>query len=109
MSDIHGRIDLFNKMLDQINLKNGDMLYIIGDCIDRGGGLKVLRKIKELSDKGMATLLMGNHEIYFLYYMQYHVSNKRIEKEIELAYEYEKKQKELSKIIQKYDKKRTYS
>lgn len=109
MSDIHGRIDLFNKMLDQINLKNGDMLYIIGDCIDRGGGLKVLRKIKELSDKGMATLLMGNHEIYFLYYMQYHVSNQRIEKEIELAYEYEKKQKELSKIIQKYDKERTFS
>ena len=34
MSDIHGRIDLFDKMLEQINLKEGDMLYILGDCID---------------------------------------------------------------------------
>ena len=46
MSDIHGRIDLFEKMLEKINLKKGDMLYIIGDSIDRGGGLKVLKKIK---------------------------------------------------------------
>lgn len=63
MSDIHGRIDLFDKMLEQINLKEGDMLYILGDCINKGGGLKVLLRIKELADKGLATLLMGNHEL----------------------------------------------
>ena len=40
MSDIHGRLDLLDAMLDKINLQKGDKLYVIGDCIDRGGGLK---------------------------------------------------------------------
>ena len=44
MSDIHGRIDLFEKMLNEINFSKNDKLYVLGDCIDRGGGLKVLLK-----------------------------------------------------------------
>ena len=51
MSDIHGRIDLFDAMLDKINLQKCDKLYVIGDCIDRGGGLQVLQKIIELHKK----------------------------------------------------------
>ena len=59
MSDIHGRIDLFEKMLEQINLKNDDMLYIIGDCINRGGGLKVLEKIKKTVRSGKCNFIDG--------------------------------------------------
>ncbi len=66
MGDIHGRIDLFNKMLEQINLQTGDKLYILGDTIDRGGGLQVLLKIMELNEKGLCELLLGNHEYIFL-------------------------------------------
>ena len=58
ISDIHGRMDLFEKMLEKINLQTGDMLYVIGDSIDRGGGLKVIEKIKGLHDQCLATLLM---------------------------------------------------
>lgn len=79
MSDIHGRIDLFEMMLEKINLQSGDMLYVIGDCIDRGGGLQVLKKIKKLHDKGMATLLMGNHELMFWFNYNNHKDNKYIE------------------------------
>lgn len=107
MSDIHGRIDLFEKMLEQINLKNDDMLYIIGDCINRGGGLKVLEKIKKLSDQGNATLLMGNHEILLLESLKHHLSDKKIGEAVNLAYEYEEKQNELNNIIQDYSDKRT--
>lgn len=65
MSDIHGRIDLFNEMLDKINLQEGDKLYILGDSIDRGGGLQVLFKIMELHEKGLCELIWGNHEYIF--------------------------------------------
>ena len=34
-SDIHGNLTRFNKLVDM--LKTGDHLYILGDCIDRGG------------------------------------------------------------------------
>lgn len=109
ISDIHGRIDLFDKMLEQINLKNGDMLYIIGDCIDRGGGLKVLQRIKELSDQGLATLLMGNHELLFAYNLQGHKDDKTIEEAVELGYEYEKENNSLNDVIQGYSNKGTLS
>ena len=109
MSDIHGRIDLFDKMLEQINLKEGDMLYILGDCIDEGGGLKVLLKIKELADKGLATLLMGNHELAFLYLSNKHKTNEYIEEVVQTAFDYEKKQKILSEKIQEYSSRGGFS
>ena len=79
ISDIHGRMDLFEKMLEKINLQTGDMLYVIGDSIDRGGGLKVIEKIKELHDQGLATLLMGNHELVLLNNFYIHLDDRHIE------------------------------
>lgn len=87
-------------MLEQIDLKTGDMLYIIGDSIDRGGGLKVIQRIKELSDRGLATLLMGNHEYIFAHNLQSHLDDRSLGEYVDLAYDYEKKQKSLSRVIQ---------
>lgn len=109
MSDIHGRIDLLDKMLEQINLQKDDMLYVIGDCIDRGGGLKVLQRIKELSDRGMATLLRGNHELLLANSLSIHKDDKTIGEMAEMAYEMEKKQKALSDVIQECSGKKTIS
>lgn len=36
MSDLHGRYDLYIKMLERLNLQKPDMLYILGDFVDRG-------------------------------------------------------------------------
>lgn len=36
MSDLHGCYDLYQKMLKTIKFSQTDMLYIIGDVIDRG-------------------------------------------------------------------------
>lgn len=38
MSDIHGCYNEFIKMMDLIQLKDNDTLYILGDVIDRGNG-----------------------------------------------------------------------
>ena len=36
MSDLHGRYDLYIKMLEKINFMGNDTLYILGDFVDRG-------------------------------------------------------------------------
>lgn len=62
MSDIHGRKDLFDKMLDKINLNSDDTLFILGDMIDRGGDLSVLSEVIKLQKKGICIPIRGNHE-----------------------------------------------
>ena len=62
MSDIHGRFDLFEKMLEKINFGDNDKLFVLGDMVDRGGDLSLLSKIHELQSKGLCIPIMGNHE-----------------------------------------------
>lgn len=60
MSDLHGCYDLYEKMLKTINFSQTDILYIIGDVIDRGEeGIKILLEVMK---KPNIRLLMGNHE-----------------------------------------------
>mgnify|MGYP001147603007 CR=1 FL=1 len=35
MSDIHGEYDKFKEVLKQINLQKEDLLYVLGDVVDR--------------------------------------------------------------------------
>lgn len=60
MSDVHGCMDEFKKMLEKIHFSDNDMLYIIGDVVDRGPRpIELLQYI--MKHKNME-LLMGNHE-----------------------------------------------
>lgn len=60
MSDIHGNKNAFNSIMSQINLKENDRLYILGDIIDRGcDGIKLLQEIMDMHNVYM---LLGNHE-----------------------------------------------
>lgn len=66
LSDIHGEIDRFHKMLDLIDFSSEDTLYIIGDVIDRGPeGVALLQEIKNTPNM---VLLLGNHEYIMLDY-----------------------------------------
>lgn len=59
-SDIHGNMQRFQSILDQIALGPEDTLYILGDVIDRfPDGGRILRRIMRMPN---ARLLMGNHE-----------------------------------------------
>ena len=44
LSDIHGQSRRFHSILSQIDLKDEDTLYILGDVIDRNpDGIRILR------------------------------------------------------------------
>lgn len=64
ISDLHGRYDLYMKMLKKISFSEKDTLYILGDVVDRGSeGLKILLDIAERDNvKG----IMGNHDFVAL-------------------------------------------
>ena len=36
VSDIHGCLDKFNRLIKEINLKDGDTMYVLGDIVDYG-------------------------------------------------------------------------
>lgn len=60
MSDIHGDYTKFLKMLEKINFKNEDTLYILGDIFDRGKQpFNILGYIIKHSN---IHLVLGNHE-----------------------------------------------
>ncbi len=61
VSDIHGRYDLLMELLNKINLKDSDTLYVIGDILDRGPNpIKTLLKLMEMPN---AVCIVGNHEL----------------------------------------------
>ena len=68
VSDLHGRYDLFLKMIEKINLTENDTLYILGDIVDRGkDGIKILQDI--MNRKNVIPLL-GNHDYTCAYLLK---------------------------------------
>lgn len=60
MSDIHGEYEKYLAMLEKINFDDDDILYILGDVVDRGRyPLEILRDMK--SRKNVYPI-MGNHD-----------------------------------------------
>lgn len=64
ISDIHGCNDTFQRLLEKLQLTQGDELYLLGDYIDRGPDSKgVLDTIFLLQQQGLSVqCLRGNHE-----------------------------------------------
>ena len=63
MSDLHGRYDLFLRMLEKISLSESDTLYLLGDLIDRGP--EGLTLIQDVMKRPNAVPFLGNHEDMF--------------------------------------------
>lgn len=60
ISDLHGRYDLYLKMLAKIGFSEQDTLYILGDVVDRGDeGMKI---VLDIADRGNIIGIMGNHD-----------------------------------------------
>lgn len=77
LGDLHGEKSKFAKMLDVIHFSSSDMLYILGDVLDRGKeGIPLLVKIMQMNN---VKLLLGNHE-----YMARNVFNKGKQADIDL-------------------------
>lgn len=64
ISDIHGEYERFMELLEEIELKDTDTLYILGDVLDRGEHpIKVVLKLMEMPN---AFCIVGNHEVMAL-------------------------------------------
>ncbi len=64
ISDIHGEYDKFLELLDKIQLKETDTLYVLGDVLDRGPHpIKTLRKLMDMPN---VICIVGNHELMAL-------------------------------------------
>ena len=60
MSDIHGRFDKYQEMLELIEFVPRDTLYVLGDVIDRGpDGIKIMQ---DMMLRPNVFPLLGNHE-----------------------------------------------
>lgn len=71
ISDIHGNLDAFKKLLDKVNFKyNGeDKLYLLGDYVDWGPKpLESLLFVMELNKNypNIIFPLLGNHDLMFI-------------------------------------------
>lgn len=63
-SNLRGNYEKYIEMIDTINLKESDTLYILGDIVDRGrDGVKILR---DMMRKPNIIGLLGNHEFMAL-------------------------------------------
>lgn len=59
-SDIHGRYDRLQKLIKEIDFKDEDTLYILGDMVDRGK--ESISVVTYCMKKQNIKVLMGNHE-----------------------------------------------
>lgn len=64
LSDIHGNVKSFKRLIENLQLQKGDALFLLGDYIDRGPNSKgVIDFIWQLEDWGIKVqALRGNHE-----------------------------------------------
>lgn len=64
MFDIHGNAIRFNSIMEQIDLQPEDMLYVLGDVVDRyPDGIIILRMLMSMPNVKM---ILGNHEYMML-------------------------------------------
>ena len=64
ISDIHGELDLFNKLLEKVEYDaSTDQLILLGDYVDRGPDSKgVLERVVELKQQGVLRVLDERHD-----------------------------------------------
>ena len=61
MSDIHGQYEKYLAMLDKIAFSDDDVLYVLGDVLDRGP--QPVELLSDMSMRANVIPLLGNHEL----------------------------------------------
>lgn len=69
MSDLHGEYEKYMEMLKKINFNENDILYILGDVVDRGK--KPFEILKDMSMRDNVYPVIGNHELIALELLRY--------------------------------------
>ena len=61
MSDIHGEYTKYITMLETIDFRETDTLYVLGDVVDRGP--EPIRLLMDMMNRANVFPLMGNHDL----------------------------------------------
>lgn len=61
MSDIHGEYEKYTAMLEKINFREKDILYVLGDVVDRGD--RPIEIVQDMMVRPNVYPIMGNHEL----------------------------------------------
>ena len=70
IGDIHGCERSLDQLLEKLGPSTDDHLIFVGDYIDRGPDSKsVIDRLLELNETHNCTFLRGNHEVFFLNYL----------------------------------------
>lgn len=64
ISDIHGCYDEYKKLLEKINFSDEDILYVLGDAVDRGP--KPIEVLKDMMSRSNVVYILGNHDFMML-------------------------------------------
>ena len=64
VSDLHGCYDKFRKLLEMIRLTDDDVLYVLGDVVDRGP--EPMAILRDMSLRINVFPILGNHELMAL-------------------------------------------
>ena len=67
ISDIHGCYDAYCRLLKKIHFSDEDMLYVLGDAVDRGP--EPIRLLQDLMMRPNVIFILGNHEYMMLQYL----------------------------------------
>jgi len=66
ISDIHGELDLFKAILEQVGFNGDDILIINGDILDKGqNSLGTMKYIRKLTEAGNVYMIEGNCDRFF--------------------------------------------
>lgn len=63
MSDLHGCFEEYKRMLEKIDFKESDTLYILGDIVDRGS--QSIEILQDMMLRSNVFPILGNHEYMF--------------------------------------------
>jgi bis(5'-nucleosyl)-tetraphosphatase (symmetrical) len=69
VGDVQGCADELDELLERARRRFGDAfeLWLVGDLVNRGpASLRVLRRVRELEERGRAHFVLGNHELALL-------------------------------------------
>lgn len=81
ISDIHGEYDKFVELLKKINFNDSDVLFLLGDLIDRGNdGIKLIQYCMYQSN---IYPILGNHEYMAIQVLNWNVNTIDTEKDLE--------------------------
>lgn len=64
ISDIHGEYKKFIALLEKINFREKDTLYVLGDVVDRGA--EPIKMLQYMMTRQNIVPIMGNHEVMAL-------------------------------------------